>query len=197
MEGGLGPFVTDGTRFCGICWPPPGVAPDERIDMRVFIRAVAITVMALLASMFTATAFGAQPIVIELEPSDNVFVVTDLCAFPVTITGHTEGTLRFYNFADGSQLLIVQITETDTFSANGNTLTGLPYPARNKIAFDAEGNVTSEFIPGMLERLRLPDGSLFISAGRYEPSTTEPGFTILPSVGHFGDVDALCAALAA
>ena len=160
------------------------------------IRAVLVAA-ALVASAFASTASGAQPEVVPVDET-HVAVLTDLCAFPVTVEASLVGQLRVHFDAAGNVVsLQVQAVETDTLSANGNTLVGMPYRALDRVTFDAEGNVTGEKVSGFIERIRLPDGTMFQSTGRVRPDITAGGgFTAVPTVGHSGDVDALCAALA-
>jgi hypothetical protein len=57
--------------------------------------------------------------------------------------------------------------------------------------------VTHVFASGVVEKILLPDGTFFISAGRLDflghPGAT---FVLSPDVGNSGNVDAFCAALA-
>jgi hypothetical protein len=144
------------------------------------------------------TAYGAKPLVDHFEQT-NVSVLTDVCSFPVMVSAHGDVTVRVHFDSQGRVTAIeAHVTETDTFSANGNTLVGLPYPALDRLTFDSQGNITSEKVSGIIERVRLPNGKLFISAGLFHPDfTSEGGFTLVPDHGHSGDVGALCAALAA
>ena len=73
---------------------------------------------------------------------------------------------------------------------------GTPYTFANQVLFDSSGSVTHNFGSGIVETIRLPDGSLFISAGRLD-FRQHPGaqFLISPDMGHTGDLAAFCAAL--
>ena len=167
--------------------------------MRI-IRAVVIATV-VLASVFVGVSGAAKnpdaPVITPINETNEI-VVTDLCAFPVTVTAHVEGTLTFYldRKTDTLAALNIAVTETDTFSANGNTVAGDPYQARDRITFDAEGNAT-ENLHGVAERITLPDGTKFLSAGRRVAVNAPPGFFLEVESGHTGDVAALCAALAA
>jgi hypothetical protein len=163
--------------------------------MRLPTRAGGIVVAALIYGALASVAYGAKPTVVPADPSHSG-VVTTICSFPVTVTSTTDGVIRTFTDAQGNVTRVqFQTTETDTFSANGNTIVGLPYPVRGTLLFDSEGNPTTVTGNGMIARMRLPDGSLFVSAGRFV-SQGDPGFVLTPSVGHSGDVTALCAALA-
>jgi hypothetical protein len=89
------------------------------------------------------------------------------------------------------------VVEQDTFTANGNTLVGLPFVFNVQILFDSDGNITNNFASGVVEKIRLPDGSLFISAGRLDwvqhPLAV---FLLSPDKGNPGNLAGFCAALA-
>lgn len=167
----------------------------------MFITRAVVIAAVVFASVFLGAAGAARnPDAPVMSPIDETFVrvVTDLCAFPVTVESHVEGTLRFYldRQTDTLAAINIAVTETDTFIANGNTIVSDPFAARNRLVFDPEGNVT-ETLHGLIEKITLPDGTTFVSAGRASETNGEPRFIIGPEVGHTGDVDALCAALAA
>ena len=70
------------------------------------------------------------------------------------------------------------VAEHDTFSANGKTLVGLPFSYYVLWLPDSSGNLTPVFADGVVEKIPLPDGSLFISAGRVDYAA-HPGVWIL------------------
>jgi hypothetical protein len=87
--------------------------------------------------------------------------------------------------------------EQDTFTANGKTLVSEPYSIDARWFVDSNGNLTKYVSTGPVERVWLPDGSLFNSAGRIiwlGPNNPPP--LIVPDVGHSGNVAGFCAALA-
>jgi hypothetical protein len=87
------------------------------------------------------------------------------------------------------------IVEQDTFTANGQTLTGLPFTFNIDVVFK-DGQVTNVFADGLVEKVPLPDGTLFLSAGRLDfAAPGNPNFRITPDVGRSGNVEAFCAAL--
>ncbi|MGZ6265642.1 MAG: hypothetical protein ACXWN4_01880 [Candidatus Limnocylindrales bacterium] len=84
----------------------------------------------------------------------------------------------------------------DTFSANGKTLTGTPFTFNIEARFDSDGNLKSLTAAGVVERVQLPDGSTFFSAGRVDYlAHPDVQFILTPDEGHSGDVPAFCAAL--
>jgi hypothetical protein len=159
------------------------------------IRAALVAAVALCAS--AGGAYGAKPGTFPIT-GPNSTVLTDLCSFPVTVMSQASGTGRVYVDGAGNLTMFqAHVTETDTFSANGHTLVGLPYHLTDIVRINADGTVAREQVTGVAERLRLPDGRMFISAGRYiPPPNTQGGFTLTPTNGNTGDVGALCAALA-
>ncbi len=81
------------------------------------------------------------------------------------------------------------VRERDTFTANGNTLVGEPFAYHMFIA----GDFSKIQITGIVEKIRLPDGTLFVSAGFV--SFPDYIFGLTPDRGASGDVNAFCAAL--
>jgi hypothetical protein len=65
------------------------------------------------------------------------------------------------------------------------------------IPLDSDGNPTAVVATGVAEKIPLPDGTLFVSAG-YVDFLDHPGvsFILSPDRGNPGNVAAFCAALA-
>ena len=86
--------------------------------------------------------------------------------------------------------------EQDTFTANGQTLVGDPFTAEFQLLFDSGGSVIHAYATGLFETIHLPDGSLFVSAGRAD-FTQHPGvgFLLSPDMGNPGNLAGFCAAL--
>jgi hypothetical protein len=124
-------------------------------------------------------------------------VLTDVCAFPINVDATFSGIETDFVDQSGAltRILIHQV-EQDTFTANGRTLVGIPFTFNLEILFDSDGNVTHVFSSGLFETIPLPDGSLFISAGRAD-FTLHPGvsFLISPDMGNPGNIEGFCAAL--
>lgn len=129
-----------------------------------------VLALALLAGFaVTAAPAAAAP----LSPEHNAYARSDdvvfegYCDFPVSIhvdqTGHET---VFYDENGVVRKIVAHIVEQDTFSANGKTLQSRPYPINFSLLFDADGNLTHYVGTGQLIRMRLPDGSLFVGAGR-------------------------------
>jgi len=142
-------------------------------------------------------AVADRPTVIPFEGFTFSIVVTDVCAFPISVDGTISGTETDYVDESGALTRIFgHEVEQDTYTANGRTLVGTPFTFNEQVLFDSSGNVTHHFASGLLEKIPLPDGSLFISAGRLD-FTQHPGvkFILSPDMGHTGDLAAFCAAL--
>jgi hypothetical protein len=159
---------------------------------RTLVAAAALYLMALPA------VAAADPPDRRQETLTGHAVVTDVCAFPVTIDWSADATITdFYN-TDGDLIRThVAASETDVYSANGKSLTSDTYYYSQEVIFDAEGNVTHVYANGVVAKTRLPDGSLFVSAGRLDfigrPGAT---FALTPDVGTSGNITGFCAALA-
>jgi hypothetical protein len=169
-----------------------------RTSLRIF--AAACLAATPIASGALGTAAGAA------EPTTRTpygpvtsdpIVVTDLCPFPVTITGTQSGYFITRQLSSGGEQLIYHGTETDVFSANGNTLTGLPYTGTIQLVTDAGGNEVSATSEGVIEHVPLPQGGEFFAAGRIDWMMHPDAFTLVnPDYGRLGNVEGLCAALA-
>src|SRR4051812_29571731 len=95
---------------------------------RLMLRRFVITCTTVaLAVIFVSAADAAQPVATPFSGTVTS-IVTDLCAFPVTVQGTVNGTLTFFTNATGTRASF-RGTEQDVLSANGKSLTGLPYVA--------------------------------------------------------------------
>jgi hypothetical protein len=145
-------------------------------------------------------------------PSTAIVRETDrrreACGGNVTRSARTTGPIRpaprvrpcfpeidYFN-ADGTlNRVFLQTVEQDTSIANGKSITGEPYTTNVEILLDSTGAITNIDAAGVVEKLALPSGAIFLSAGRI--FLQHPGVTFLlsPDVEHSGDVAAFCAAL--
>jgi hypothetical protein len=123
--------------------------------------------------------------------------VTDVCSFPITLEGSANITeTDFVNSSGDLTRVLLHVVEQDTFSANGNSLTGMRFTFNIDVLFDSDGNVTHLFANGIVEKVPLPEGSLFITAGRVDFAAHGfPGFLITPDVGATVNLAGFCAAL--
>jgi hypothetical protein len=126
---------------------------------------------------------------------DFTNVLTDGLPFPVTIHSVGSGTEIDYFDQNGALTRIYQHqTEQDTFTANGKTLVGIPYTTDVEQIFDGDGNLIHFYVSGGVEKIRLPDGTLFITAGRTD-FVEDANFLLSPEKGNQGKLDDLIAAL--
>jgi hypothetical protein len=155
-----------------------------------------VLVAALLAAAVSASSASALAPIKSQYTVDNPVVIGagDLCGFSVALSQHATITeIDFLGQSGGLTRIFVHVREQDTFSANGITLTGVPYSANQTLVLDEDGNVVSAFAEGVFENVPLPNGGAFFSAGR--ANALGKSFALFPDVGVSGDTAALCAAL--
>jgi hypothetical protein len=166
--------------------------------------ALALAVAVIVATLPAVTAEAAPPIV-EVIPYDSIEVVapgeplgfgTNPCPFTVSL--HHEGTFVYRTFFDRNGTPIRQLVRsagfTETYSANGRSLSTISIAPAHLQATDGElaitstGNQRHVIVPGI--------GPVLAQAGRFE---VDPNTGSLTAV--FGlDIPAgseFCAALAA
>ncbi len=156
----------------------------------------AVFLVAVGAVIFALSALADRPTRIPFAATFSG-VLTDVCAFPVNVDSTASGTQIDYVDQSGALTRIfIHSVEQDTFTANGRTLVGTPFTFNTEVLFDSSGNVTHIFASGLVETIPLPDGSLFVSAGRVD-FTQHPGvgFLLSPDMGNPGNVAGFCAAL--
>ena len=158
----------------------------------------------ILVVLTAAAAFAALAPAAAGNPPERVTgtvsgstVMTDVCSFPVTVDfAGVFSELRFYDQSGALTRIEGHQTEQDTFSANGISITGLPYNFNYQFLFDSNGDLTHLYATGLVERIVLPNGTLFLSAGRVDfvdhPNET---FLLTPDRGRSGNLEAFCAAL--
>ena len=163
------------------------------------LRRVSVGLAAVLgAVVFVSTAAADKPAKTDFSNEAFSSVLSGVCAFDVNVDSVTSGTEIDY-FDKAGNLIKAQVhqVEQDTFTANGKTLTGISFTFNLDVRFDANGDVVSAVATGLTEKIPLPDGSLFVSAGWIDfvdhPDAT---FVLSPDRGNPGNVAGFCAALA-
>ena len=150
------------------------------------------------AVLLAQPAAAVAPIRQDLPPFFQTSVLTGICAFPVTVEATLTGFQTIYLDQNGNPTRIdIDTHEVDVFKANGKTLVGDPYDFKLMLVFDREtGELTHIPVRGVASRVRLPDGSLFITAGRTDfiNHPDEP-FVLQPDHGAQGNIAGFCAAL--
>jgi hypothetical protein len=151
----------------------------------------------LIVGVFAPLAGADAPVIVHKVHSETD-LLTGACSFPITVDAAITETDRFFSDQDGVLTRAnANFTEQDTFSANGNSLTGDPYTGNIQAYFDSAGNITREYVDGVIERVPLPDGSVFQSAGRVNLAAHDfPSFVVMPDTGSARNLAGFCAALA-
>jgi len=159
--------------------------------LTLFVVLVAVVGLAV----FVSTA-AADPPVISQKTSSVTNVMNGACSFPITVDSTMTETDRFF-FDDGVLTRAnAHVVEQDSFSANGRSLVGVPYPFNLQAFFDANGNITEEYADGVIERVPLPDGGVFQSDGRVDFGAQGfPSFSVVPDFGNARNLDGFCTAL--
>jgi hypothetical protein len=159
----------------------------------VSVAAVVVLVMAIASA-----AAAAPPDRVELPPFTFSAPLTGVCPFTVTVTSSLTGSLTTFYDRDGNITReVIDNAERDVFTANGKTLEGLPYTFKLTFIYDPPtGELLHAYATGVASRVRLPDGSLFITAGRLD-FLNHPGedFVLQPDHGAQGNIAGFCAAL--
>ncbi len=155
------------------------------------MTAVVVSTLAMSAG----AASAARP---EKAHFEGVFDFTDttLCDFPVELTvTYSIDDIAFFTKAGELRRVHTHVKEQDTFVANGTTLVGDTYTGNQVFLFSPTGELTAAHFTGLLEKVRLPDGSIFMGAGRVDVLAADPGFIVAPDSGVAKNQDAFCAAL--
>lgn len=163
-----------------------------RSRLGVVFVAIAVVVTALAQA-----AAASQPLREDFHRS-GTGVLSDVCSFPVTVDFTQTGTDTYFFDRNGDvERIAGHVVEQDTFTANGKTVAGSQYNFNVRVLFDSDaGVVTNVFASGVISRVRLPGGDLFLTAGRLD-FVAHPGasFLIQPDVGAQGNITGFCAAL--
>jgi hypothetical protein len=169
-----------------------GVCAVNSGRRRVFGAIVAALVVGM--GVFASAAAADEPVITQYPVADTA-VVTDVCDFPITVD--FNAIVRETDFFVNGTLtrVLIHLDEQDTLTANGNTLTGVPFTANVILLFDSSGNLTSGIGQGIVEKVVLPDGSLFITAGRVDFLARGVTFALTPSTGATVNLAGFCAAL--
>jgi len=182
----------------GVSGPAPSHSKRRRILMQVRRLFIVGLTAVLGAVVFASTAAAAKPEKTEFSNVAFSSVLTGACAFDVNVDSVVTGFEIDYFDKDGNIVKAeIHQVEQDTFTANGKTLTGIPFTFNLAVLLDSNGDVTDAIARGVAEKVVLPDGSLFVSAGQVN-FADHPGaeFLLSPDRGNPGNVAGFCAALA-
>jgi hypothetical protein len=164
---------------------------------RLMVRClVIVSIVAVSAAIFASPVAATEPVKYPIAYTFSA-ELSDVCPFPVNLDGTVSGFGIDYFDKNGALIrTFYHNVEQDTFYANGKALVGLPFYANIEILFDSSGNITQVFGDGIFEKIPLPDGSLFISAGRAEFVHHGAFYLLSPDKGNPGNIAGFCAALA-
>lgn len=164
--------------------------------MKQLTLALVVLVAAVGSAVFAPMASADQPVFMTKTMSQTA-PLTNACAFPITVDSTMTESDRFFSDQSGALTMASGIvTEQDSFSANGKSLTGLAYTYSIHAYFDSSGNITNVYTDGVTERVPLPDGSVFQSAGQVNFADQGfPTFSVTPNAGSARNLAGFCAAL--
>jgi hypothetical protein len=164
--------------------------------MRKFLLVVTAAALGIIGLAQPAAAD--PPTREDLDVTDTA-VLTDICSFPITVDLRQTGRVTVFTDRNGNTTRVeVHAVEQDVFTANGKTLVGLPYTYNIHVLFDRDtGEVTHSYATGVVSRVQLPGGDLFLTAGRLDfIAHPDAAFLLQPDVGTQGNLQGFCAALA-
>jgi hypothetical protein len=141
-------------------------------------------------------ASASQPDREPLQASGS-FTDTSLCGFPIKVSYQVSGYIvNFFNQAGDQVREQIHAAEQDTFTAHGTTLVGDRYVYNLQARVSpTTGELLSQTSSGQLAKVRLPDGSLFMGAGRVDLLSPHEGLITEPDNGVSKNHDAFCSAL--
>jgi hypothetical protein len=155
-----------------------------------------VVLVAAFSALVPGSASAAQPVVTHTTLDVGPLAITDVCSASITLSGHL--------------VLSGRITSTPTARPprlhprrrDGHVhRPGAAWSASRTygtfFGLDANGNIVSGQIAGVIVRIHLPDGSLFLSAGRVILHPNEPVFIFTPDLGRSANLSAFCGALGA
>ena len=163
---------------------------------RGLLLSLVLLAAAVVTAVFAPAAAADKPVKDQFA-STNTATITGVCSFDINLDASVRGT--YEDFFDKSGAIIREhdnIVEQDTFSANGKSLTGDPFTFNLEFIVDSSGDLTHVYATGVVEKVRLPDGSLFISAGWLDFAAHGfPDFILTPDHGAAVNLAGFCAAL--
>jgi hypothetical protein len=156
---------------------------------------VALAAVAAVAA-FTAGAGADKPLKSGGSFSD-AYTLNGACPFPIAVTYNVTYVSQDYPDKSGGVRSHYHVVEQDTFSTSAQSLTGTAFTFNVQFVFDSNGDLVRQDAQGVQQKVPLPDGSLFIAAGRIN-WLAHPGapYVLLPDNGATVNLDGFCAALA-
>lgn len=155
-----------------------------------------VVVLAALVSAFVATpGANAEDSNRSHTEVGGTFVVQDLCDFPVTVVASADFYETSVDTGHGTTSR-THALETDTYSANGNTLEG-SYIFQIQSTYDEEGNLLQYSQTGVIVRIPLPNGDTFSVTGRADVLNLQTDYISAATHGVTRNLDEFCAYLGA
>jgi hypothetical protein len=169
-------------------------------------KLVVVAIVCLLAALVVPAAFAGGTTHGTTTFTNQTFddPAGDICPFAITVSynatvDHTE----FYDNSGRVVAVNYHVTQQTTYSANAKTLVGdwFTYEQISKFGYDSSGSryQISGVGTGQAEKVPLPDGSVFYSAGRIDylsPTFINNYWINVVNSGISGNVAGFCAALA-
>lgn len=168
-------------------------------------KLVVVAAVGVLAALIVPAAFAGGTTHGTITYTNQTFndPAGDICSFAITVSynatvNHTE----FYDQSGRVVAVNYHVTQQSTYSANGKTLVGewFTYEQIQKYGYDSSGSwyATSAVGTGQAEKVVLPDGSVFYSAGRIDylsPAFVDHFWINIVNSGRSGNLAGFCAAL--
>lgn len=157
-----------------------------------------VVLVAAFSALVPGSASAAPPVITHYTQDVGPVAITDVCSAGISVNGHLVVSETDYFASNGTPTRVyIHTVETDTFTGPARSLVSEPYQYGTFFNLDASGNIVSGTVAGVIVRIRLPDGSLFLSSGRVILHPNEPAFIFVPDFGRSGNLTALCGALGA
>ena len=168
-----------------------------RMKIKAAIELLGMAAVVAATVMVSAEgASAAKPLTFSFESTDAL-TDTSLCGFPIEVaTDAVIVNTEFSDIEDGNGRETLHAVEHDTFTANGTTLVGDRYHYYVSVTY-VDFEPVSYTASGHLEKVHLPDGSIFMGAGRIDLLATTLDLPWAPDHGAAKNLDAFCAALSA
>jgi hypothetical protein len=155
----------------------------------------ALLVSAAAVLLTTALpASATEPEHIPINDTGN-FTTTDICDFALHVNNTVKGMITLFYDRNGDLIKVIgHFAETDTYSAHGESLTSKTYHYNAITTFEGDNITTVD--SGVAIKVPLPDGAMFLAAGRLTiPPDFMGNFVYQVDTGVVKNRDAFCAAL--
>lgn len=147
-------------------------------------------------TVFATAAAADEPLKTQFSLTRGGIIV-DVCPFDIDYHAVFDVTGTRCVDRRGVMTEHFHIIEQDTFTGpSGKSLTGVPFTFNARWLYDSDGNLIHLYADGIVEKVPLPDGGLFITARRIDSAAQGfPEFILTPDNGATVNLDRFCAAL--